>query len=189
MPLEYYEKHKDHLPWDTIYECKTITKTGGRGKKAQAILACRQSGHLEDDGFVSFPRSRQSARGLTPLEACSPDGINLPGILFSNGKSTSAEALLHGKRPQLVLVVRAVHAATGAPVPAILPAVSTPFHLATRRTKVNAKAYIPSMDQEVRCLPRPCPPGPANFLSPLWVTCTDGQEAAQHNIQEARLLL
>ena len=167
MPWEYFKKHRDHLPWESIHECKTITEQTGSRKKAEAILSCRDAGHLEDDGFVSFPNSIQAARGLHPGDLLSGGGLPLPEVTFPNGKKRSAEAMLEGKRPQLVLVVRAVHAHTGAPLPAIRPVASPPFHVATRRTKANEKAYIPSMDQEV---PPPASHHPSD--APMRICCT-----------------
>lgn len=163
LPLAYYREHKDNIPWDTIHDCKTITTTTTTNKDGtpldvEAILSCRDFGHMETDGFISFPHGVEVAQGIEASQALAPNGVRLPEVLFPK---RSAEALLEGKRPQLVLVVRAVHAHNGAPLTAIRPAASTPFHVATRRTRGNEKAYIPSMDQEVRpCIPRASPPRP-----------------------------
>eukprot|EP00892_Ulva_mutabilis_P004279 jgi/Ulvmu1/2222/UM013_0069.1 len=153
LPWDYFKDRRDKLPWDTIHDCKTILEQATGRRKPEAILKCRDaSGHVESDGFVSFPHSLQAGRGVSHADITSAAGVNLPVVLFPNGKKRSAEALLEGKRPQLMLVVRAVHAHTGEPISDIRPAASVPFHLATRRTKGNEKAYIPSMDQGVRVL-------------------------------------
>eukprot|EP00892_Ulva_mutabilis_P004278 jgi/Ulvmu1/2221/UM013_0068.1 len=149
LPWSYYRDHKDHIPWDTIHECKTITKDSGNPAEAEAILSCKEWGHLERDGFISFPHPLDAAQGIDATSLRGGATVKLPEVFFPK---RSAEALLEGKRPQLVLVVRAVHAHTGAPIHAIRPAASPPFHVATRRTRGNEKAYIPSTDQEVRVL-------------------------------------
>ena len=150
LPLAYYKEHKDNIPWQSIHECKTITNckepptsTG----EIEAILNCKDLGYLEQDGFISFPHALEHAQGIPPVQFRAGATVKLPEVFFPK---RSAEAMLEGKRPQLVLVVRAVHAHTGAPLPAIRPVASPPFHVATRRTRGNEKAYIPSMDQEVR---------------------------------------
>lgn len=154
LPIAYYREHKDNIPWDTIHDCKTITTTttkDGSAPDVEAILSCRDFGHMETDGFISFPHGVEAAQGIEASQLLTANGVRLPEVLFPK---RSAEALLEGKRPQLVLVVRAVHSHNGAPLAAIRPAASTPFHVATRRTRGNEKAYIPSMDQEVRaCIP------------------------------------
>lgn len=169
MPWEYFEKKQDNLPWHTIHDCKTIIMPGGHSAGPEPVLGCKVSGHVERDGFVSFPRPLASAQAITPHEATAPGGLLLPHIFFPNTEGRSGEALLGGKRPLVVMVVRAVNAHTGRPLAVIRPAASSLFEVATRRTKSNDKAYVPSMDQHVRA-----PPSPQRVpaFAPCPVDCT-----------------
>jgi hypothetical protein len=132
------------MPWSTIHECNTLTFQEEGSRHREAVLHCKDPGILEADGFISFPHALDSGRRIDFSEL---DSIPVPEVYFAK---RSGESLLDGKQPQIVLIVRAVAARTGAPVPNIRPAVSNPFCVATRRVKGAMKVDIPSMDQEVR---------------------------------------
>jgi hypothetical protein len=146
LPLAYYLKHQAAIPWPTVHECNTLTFKEEGSRHREAVLHCKDAGALEDDGFVTFPYALDTGRRLDYQLISNAGGIPLPEVHFAK---RSGESLLDGKQPQIVLVVRAVAARTGAPLTAIKPVVSNPFCVATRRVKGAMKVDIPSMDQEV----------------------------------------
>lgn len=173
MPEKDYVANEDNLTWDIIYASKTITKKVGISRGTQrkparsnkrtrpsndvpapqilsetrSVLTCTEPAYGQmHDGFISFPHDRGASVTLERILAV--EGVSVPEFAFA--KYCSGEALLGAKerRPLLVIVVFAVDAETGSPVECIRPAVSSPFRVATPRTK--GKSYTPVDDESVR---------------------------------------
>lgn len=119
--------------------------------ESRSVLACKDASYgRTNNGLILFPCTATARTfGMRRELLVGNGGVALPNMAFA--EKCSGEALLgpQSKKPFLVIVVCAVDA-EGKAVRGIRPAVSTPFRVATVRTR--GKLDIPIRDCNVRLL-------------------------------------
>ena len=176
LPANPYADQDGPINWDSIEATTLLDRREGRGD-GQPILQCSAGGAtkatVRSDGYVIFPASR-------PASAAT---LALPSMQFKE----TAQALLGGRGPPLVLAMRAVHAVRpsgGAraqlrPVEGIQELVTERFEVVTQRagrkadvlmpdTEVLAALYHPCVTAHgpLLTMPRTCAPRASHIITP-----------------------